>query len=122
MHIVVIRKELYSDEYQSVDGMFEGSYTIYNLIDMFPNAYFLIINDDTEFHDSRIITRKRIKELFNIDERNQIRCENCHTKNVISRKLCRQCGYENKYFEVLQYYSEDFVKAAELKGLINEVW
>lgn len=123
MHVILLRKCKYSDRYRSIDSLFEGEYTLDHLLSIFPTSFFLVINEEMEYYNNRVVGRNRLKEILLVDPENQIRCANCGTKNLVTRKYCRKCGFENKYYEVTKYLSEEFNKSVELREFIDfEIW
>lgn len=118
MSLILLRRCKYSDRFVSVDGLFKGEYSLNELMSAFPQSYLLVINDDTEYHFVRVLNRRKIKEAFDIDGQNQFHCEQCRSKNIVSRKFCRKCGYENKYWEVVKYLDDSIFKASELKNYV----
>jgi hypothetical protein len=122
MHILILRKCQYSDRYRSVDNLFQGEYTLSQLFDLFPESFFLVINEVMDYHNNRVVGVNRLKDLLLIDDDNQMHCQHCGTKNIVTRKYCRNCGYENKYYDVTKYLSPDFTKAADLRDFIDSFW
>ena len=120
--IMILKKNQYSDRYSSVDELFSGDYTIDRLMDLFPNHFFVIVNDNNDHGSPLIITEKKVKEVFDIDKKGMVLCTNCNVKNRISSKHCRGCGYENKYWEVLKYFDPEFKKSVMIQGIIDDIW
>lgn len=120
-NILLVKRNRNNNKYKSVDGLFSGEYHIADLLSLFRNTYIVIINANLEHDDSLVVDRKRLNEVFDI-KNNKIKCQNCNRRYPLDYKYCDKCGFENEYFDITKYLSEDTVRQIDIKDRINEVW
>ena len=121
--IILLYRANYSDEYISADSLFDGRYNIYELLEKFPDAYLLLINDKTQYNIERVINRDRLNSFFKVSTDNEIPCVNCGAMNPVDSEYCYKCGYKNKYYSVTKYLSNDFEKSMKTREyVLFEFW
>jgi len=122
-NLILLYRKPFGDEYVSADSLFDGKYNIYELLDMFPEAYLLLVNDTTEYNLEQVINRTRLNQYFKVDDKNEMPCVNCKAGNPVDREYCYKCGYKNKYYSVTKFLSDSFSKAMSTKYyVLYEFW
>lgn len=118
MLLFLLLRDHYTDTYTSADGAFEGSYTMQQLLSSYPTAYFFLMNDDTNYNRHNVLRLSRIREMFAINNRDNMPCEKCKNKVSIEAEYC-QCGYYNRYYNITKYLSKKLQKAALIKSYVQ---
>lgn len=117
--ILLVRKNKYNNKFSSADKTFEDSYGIRELLEIFPDSFILVTNDDTDFKNERIFNRKDLREKFGFNNKDEIKCEHCNIRNSADRQYCRRCGYENTYYSITKYLVSGFEKSAQALDYIT---
>lgn len=109
------------DNFCIIHKAIDGSYSIDGdnrpidlklLVEKYPHTRFILRNDTNTFGYENVFTKSDIIKACGMDEKLQVKCPECSTKNRYNRAVCRKCDESIPYHDILMNtFGENYSKA-----------
>ena len=112
--------------HKSADGSYniegnERAVDIQLLAETYPHTQFIVKNNNKALGLDNVFTKSDIMEACNMDDKLQIRCPSCSTKNRYNRAVCRNCDDQIPYHDILlKTFGESYSKAVMTVQVDNQ--